>query len=97
MSIFTTETVSREWAVNRITTVLSLVEQRNFYELAKITFEPNYTTKDLFLAFTQWVRDYPLNLKELNLLTNFMLAEIIDWPWFRETYTTNYFVKDSYD
>lgn len=88
MSIKSTKTVKREWAISRICEINELINRRDYQELERVTNDPDIDMRKCV--------NYKLPSEEVNNLhnwTNTMLADQMDNPFFRESIFDNYFVE----
>lgn len=91
MSIKTTQTVSRRWAIERIQNIYQYVLDKNFIAVANSTFEPD-NNLTLFVCETE------IHLiGHIDKWTNEMIEEILDMPFFRKSMFDNYFVVNEID
>jgi|GEM_PF-6473746 hypothetical protein len=88
MSIQSTITVNRKWAIYRIRLIARLVDLRDYKGVEQESFEPDYDVQAFVDEKTNVVID------NLDNWTNRMLERVIDQPFFRQSLFDNYNVID---
>ena len=90
MSIQSTKTVTREWAIWRIRHVMEQKKDSNYRVIENITYEP-------YGNIREFVASPVPDIEDIEKWTNGMLEELIDEPFFRESLFDNYDVVDARD
>ena len=88
MSCKSTKTVSRSWAIARITKVEALAKAKNYRELERHVSE----TMESLPLFVDGHK--ALDVANLENWTDSMLGDKLDEPFFRESFFDNYLVSD---
>lgn len=88
MSIKTTQTVSRKWALSRIKKIYMCAFWRDLDELLTNTGEREALLTDLF----EKVSKIP-NIEDLNGWSNKGIEDLLDQEYFRESMFDNYIVE----
>ena len=89
MGIESTQFITRQYAIDRITDILELVKEENYAKIEDCCFEEK-STKELF----EFVEIYKsMDISKLNKLTDAMLEEIMDIQFFRFSMFENYIIK----
>jgi len=89
MSIKTTKTVSRKWALARIKEIYSYALWKDFDKLLTSTEEREALLTDLF----DKISEIP-NIKDLNSWANKELEDLLDQEYFRESMFDNYIIEE---
>ncbi len=91
MSIQSTVSVSREWAMYRIRFVSMLVALKDWSGIEQNSFEPDSEPADYFSEVGN------ISLENLDNWTNSMLEQVMDQPYFRQSVFDNYSVENLWE
>lgn len=86
MGIQSTQYLTREEAIDRITEIANLIKTKNYRLLDQKTFETNFNLQEFV---DNWE---PIDLTNINNWTDRMLEDYIDKPFFRHSLFENYVV-----
>jgi len=84
MSIQTTQTMTEEVAIERITRIVCLALQKNYKAITIESFDPNYKIEDCIKEIIE------LDISCIQNWTTEMLEDVIDRPFFRLSMFDNY-------
>jgi len=87
MSLYSTHTVTRKHAINRIKSIQHAVLNRDHQNLDKSCFEADYTVYS-------FVNEHILpDISDIDTWTNDTIQELLNQPFYRETMFDNYIIE----
>ena len=88
MSIQSTSTVGRNFAIARITEVNDLATRKKYRDLDSVCSEHDHSLQEFVDGYR------PMDVSNLEDWTNVMLADKLDEPFFRQSIYDNYIVTE---
>ena len=93
MSIQSTQSISREDAIDRLKEVYSLIFRRNYIGLESIITEDSHEMDYIENFFSENYKD-EWDIQDIDLWTNSMIQRKLNQPFFRRSMFENYCIAE---
>jgi len=92
MGVESTYYITRSYAIERITTIAKLFLDKNWKELEEETSENDFSNEDIVSKYS--FKEL-ITYLDVEKLSDSMLEDIIDKPFFRKSLYENYFITET--